>query len=317
MVLDYIIIGAGLSGLTAAKKINELKLGSVVILEKSRGVGGRMATRRTLGTRFDHGAQFYRLKKDIENLHEKWLLENVNSFWFDSIDGNHWCAKTGMTALAKSMTRNLEINLEKLITNIIYENGVWRVRSDKDEEWSARHLILSSPLPQSVKLLDGVVSQSSFKTKKYEEIKKIEYTKALIALVSFEEDIFINDSGYAEYKSGDFFSLADQKRKGISEIPALTITMSPQFSEEYFEHNDEVIIEEIIKRFSNQYPQLKILASELKKWRYCRPTSQYENLHCEIADNLYLIGDAFGGSSLLGAVRSAESLCQLLGERTS
>ncbi|MEY4615275.1 MAG: hypothetical protein RJB66_235 [Pseudomonadota bacterium] len=274
-----------------------------------------MATRRTLDTRFDHGAQFYRLKEDIISLHKLWCDQAVTQSWFESDEGNHWCAKLGMTTLAKTLASNLEIGLEKQISTITFENGLWKIASDKNEEWICRNLILTSPMPQSVKLLEGAINQMSFKKDKFLELKKIEYTKALIALVTLEEEIFIHESGYLEFSSGDFFSIADQKRKAVSETPALSITMSPQFSEEFFEEKDDVILAAILKKFSSQYPEMKIKAAELKKWRYCRPTSQDKNLFCEIANNLFLIGDVFGGSSLLGAVRSAESLCQHLQSR--
>lgn len=53
------IIGAGLSGLACAQALRMAGV-SVVVLEKSRGVGGRLATRRTQdGLTFDHGAQYF------------------------------------------------------------------------------------------------------------------------------------------------------------------------------------------------------------------------------------------------------------------
>lgn len=51
------IIGAGLSGLTLARHL--APLAAVRVFEKSRGLGGRMATRRVGEFRFDHGAQFF------------------------------------------------------------------------------------------------------------------------------------------------------------------------------------------------------------------------------------------------------------------
>ena len=45
------VIGAGLSGLVFARTLNADT--KVVIFEKSRGFGGRMATRRTLFRSFD------------------------------------------------------------------------------------------------------------------------------------------------------------------------------------------------------------------------------------------------------------------------
>ena len=53
------IIGAGISGLSAARTLQDHGL-TVTVFDKSRGVGGRMSTRRTdQGTTFDHGAQYF------------------------------------------------------------------------------------------------------------------------------------------------------------------------------------------------------------------------------------------------------------------
>lgn len=307
MIKNFIVIGAGLSGLNIARKIKNLNLGSVLVVEKSRGVGGRMATRRTLDCRFDHGAQFYRLKADIKDLHQDWQQNGISHEWFVSSKGDHWCSKSGMTAFAKSMAEGLEISLEKEIQKIHYENNLWKLTSNKNEVWICQNLIISSPTPQTVKLLTSVANGPSLA-----EIKKINYTKALIALVTLEEDLMINASGYVEFDSSHYFSISDQRKKGVSDIPALTITMSADFSEQEFELADELILEKILKLFIADFPNAKIKGKELKKWRYCQPQTQFKNLFLEIAPRLYLIGDAFGGSSLLGAVRSSEALSNFL-----
>ena len=57
--LTCAIVGAGLSGVTCAASLHEQGI-SVRVFEKSRGIGGRMATRRTpAGLHFDHGAQYF------------------------------------------------------------------------------------------------------------------------------------------------------------------------------------------------------------------------------------------------------------------
>ncbi|MBC7714584.1 MAG: NAD(P)-binding protein [Rhizobacter sp.] len=311
----FIVIGAGLSGLNIARKINDLKLGSVEVLEKSRGVGGRMATRRTLDTKFDHGAQFYRLKEDITKLHQSWKQNGISHQWFVSNLGDHWCASSGMTSLAKSLAENLQINLLKEIRTIRYENKMWKIISRDNEEWLCNNLIISSPTPQTVNLLNELSTESVIDSNLFSELKKISYTKALIALITLEEDFILNDSGYCEFEAGQFFSISDQKRKGVSNIPAFTVTMSAEFSESEFENSEELILHKILEIFKSDYPKAKIKNAELKKWRYCRPQTQINKLFLEIAPGLFLIGDAFGGSSLLGAVRSSEALGNYLTER--
>ncbi|TSE25097.1 Renalase [Tepidimonas sediminis] len=55
------VIGAGMAGLTAARTLAQAGL-EVTLLDKSRGPGGRMATRRTEAGSFDHGAQFFTVR---------------------------------------------------------------------------------------------------------------------------------------------------------------------------------------------------------------------------------------------------------------
>ncbi|MBY0414466.1 MAG: NAD(P)-binding protein, partial [Bdellovibrionales bacterium] len=231
MIKKVIIIGAGLSGLNIAHKLKNLNYGSLLLLDKARGVGGRMATRRTLGTKFDHGAQFYRLKNDISKLHYDWKNRGVVQQWFVSVKGDHWCSSNGMTAIAKLMAQDLDIFLEKEIRTIQYENNVWKLISTKDEEWLCSNLIITSPLPQTIKLTEACANEKIVDLSILAEIKKITYTKALIGLVTLEESISIGTDGYLEFQEGHFFSISDQNKKGVSDVPALTITMSPMFSE--------------------------------------------------------------------------------------
>ena len=60
MTQNIAIVGAGISGLTAARKLIERH--NVIIFDKSRGVGGRMSTRYSEAYEFDHGAQYFTAK---------------------------------------------------------------------------------------------------------------------------------------------------------------------------------------------------------------------------------------------------------------
>ena len=51
-----VVVGAGAAGLSAARQLGDRY--EVVVFDKARGVGGRMATRRLGDATFDHGAQF-------------------------------------------------------------------------------------------------------------------------------------------------------------------------------------------------------------------------------------------------------------------
>lgn len=50
-----VVVGAGIAGLMCARELAATGV-DVVVVDKGRGVGGRMATRRFGGAVFDHGA---------------------------------------------------------------------------------------------------------------------------------------------------------------------------------------------------------------------------------------------------------------------
>ena len=98
---SVIIVGAGMAGLSAALRLKELGIHSLVI-EKSRGVGGRLATRRMkVGEKtayLDHGAQFFTVRSSefgawLKPLQETHSVQN----WFAAQKDSHprWCGDPG------------------------------------------------------------------------------------------------------------------------------------------------------------------------------------------------------------------------------
>ena len=58
---ETIVVGAGIAGLCAARELVAAGR-SVLVLDKRRGLGGRMATRRLGSAVCDHGAQFFTVR---------------------------------------------------------------------------------------------------------------------------------------------------------------------------------------------------------------------------------------------------------------
>ena len=70
--LDVLIVGAGLAGLCAARELQRAGR-SICVLDKARGVGGRLASRRMGDAVLDHGAQYFTVRSElVRNL--LWLV---------------------------------------------------------------------------------------------------------------------------------------------------------------------------------------------------------------------------------------------------
>lgn len=76
---DIVVIGAGMAGLVCAQQLSQAGY-SVLVLDKSRGLGGRLATRRLHGTWADRGACYLKPKGElfrhfVEILRSRHILE--------------------------------------------------------------------------------------------------------------------------------------------------------------------------------------------------------------------------------------------------
>jgi renalase len=125
------IIGAGVAGLAAGGDLQAAGW-QVTLYEKSRGVGGRLATRREGQSRFDHGAQYVkapagRLRELVEACRDEqgapgydiglpvWTFDAAGQISTGDPAQNadpKWCWPGGVNALAKHMAQGLTIQRE-------------------------------------------------------------------------------------------------------------------------------------------------------------------------------------------------------------
>lgn len=170
------IVGAGIAGLICARQLAAAGYG-VVVLEKSRGVGGRVATRRLHDTCADHGACYLSPHPDRFG---QWLAilsaEGLIQVWTDAVPqidasgklqmpASHdraprYAAPTGMTAIAKFLAQGLDIRLNQRVQSItLLPDSRWQLRTAAADaevgaiELTADAVILAIPAPQAVTLL--------------------------------------------------------------------------------------------------------------------------------------------------------------------
>lgn len=309
---SMIVIGAGICGLTIARNHPHL---SSLILEKSRGLGGRIATRRATPIEdelvFDHGAQFFKhSSKEPFYWHSFLEEEAVLHDWFSAGGIQYYCAHPGMTQIAKSLAKGLNLSLNEKVVAIQDEGNQLRVKTETGKSFGCQQLVVTSPLPQALELLScsGIPYPG--------ELTQVQYAKALIGLFQIARPLNIK---FQEINQFGIYSLSGQASKGLCSKEALVVCMDSDFSASNFDLSDEQIlalIERSLFEIKDQIEDFQlgpkdILFSSLKKWKYSHPKTMVpsKSLNQTLLDGrVILAGDAFGGGSVHGAVRSALSV---------
>lgn len=161
---DVIVIGAGMAGLSAAQKLHAAGQ-RVLVLEKSRGIGGRMATRRDELGQWDHGAQYFTARSaPFRRQVAIWLRANLISRWHAPVyvlDGKHLQASTPqqrfvgtpkMNAPLRAIAASLEIKYSTEVTAIKATAQGWEVCAGQ-QVWQMRQLVMAIPAPQAAMLI--------------------------------------------------------------------------------------------------------------------------------------------------------------------
>jgi len=109
-----VIIGAGISGLAAAKKLKE-KGFNIIVLEAQDKVGGRLRTNRTLGVAFDEGASWIHGTNGnpITNLAQQ---AGMNTAFTD--DESLVCYDIGGVLRSDTVFNNAEAELETILSTL-------------------------------------------------------------------------------------------------------------------------------------------------------------------------------------------------------
>jgi renalase len=171
MVWDVVVIGAGMAGLACARQLQPQY--RVLVLDKGRGVGGRVATRRIGTTRVDHGCRYLQATSPfLQELIETLQRQQELCPWQPQVGqltaaGNltpapaaaYWVAPAGMTAVAKWLARDLEVRQRSLVEALIpTPDRHWRIQIAATPEQPttavvAKALVVAIPAPQAANLV--------------------------------------------------------------------------------------------------------------------------------------------------------------------
>ncbi len=125
------IIGTGMAGAAAARLLGDAGV-NVSLFDKSRGLGGRMATRRLDGGAFDHGAQFFRAKGErFAAALQGWQEAGSVALWDGLHEGDdtrdRYVGAPTMNAPVKALIDDLPVHAGNPVTGLQADGSGWRI----------------------------------------------------------------------------------------------------------------------------------------------------------------------------------------------
>jgi renalase len=308
-----LIIGGGISGLIAAMVLQRNGI-SVTILDKGRGIGGRLATRCINhpfygeGT-FDYGAQFFTVSNPIfQSLVDEWIQNGIVKEWSRQLSGGNKPCYQGIESnrsIAQHLARGLDIHTQTRVIKITWESCHWLAQTENGTCFQGDVLIVTSPIPQSLELFDcsKIIPPSKLKHR----LEKVIYQRCIAVLALLEKPSMIPEPGGLWLNDSNLAWIACNQKKGISlQGNAVTLHATPEFSQTYWEADNSITAE---KLFDIASPWLgsTVVDYQVHRWRYSQPKVFFEESYLALHKPglLVMSGDAFS------ATRSEESSLNL------
>jgi renalase len=322
------IIGAGIAGLIAAFSLNDRGIKNIVF-EKSRGVCGRMATRRyemTGGTAYvDHGAHHFRSESSIINMfvfgrlnraeitkieRPIWAFDGQNNIGVgDQTSNSHvrWGYQTGLNTLGRHLVEagKIEVRREVRVKRIVAEGELRFTLYDESGAnlGTYERLIIAIPSIQAADLLANSTIPDDAKSFLSDALRTATYHQCLSVVLGY--DRVLQHRPYSALinadRQNDIGWLSFEHEKP-NQIPAgnslLVVQMGPEYSAAHYDEDKETIINAV------QAKTQTLLAADLgmpsvrdlQKWRFALPnkTVDAKPLY-NVVPGIYFAGDYLRG----------------------
>ncbi|MEG4270973.1 MULTISPECIES: FAD-dependent oxidoreductase [unclassified Microcoleus] len=332
-MFDVAVIGAGMAGISCAQRLRQAGY-SVAVVEKSRGAGGRVATRRVQGTRADHGARYLEPQADaVQGLIEVLVDRHILKLWTDrvwefrqgelsAVPSSCYVAPAGMNAIGKYLAEGVEIWFGRRVQAIsTTDNQMWNLSLEvtddnlqTPQELIAKAVVVAIPAPQALMFLN---SEIGFKSDFLDKLRSVEYDPCIAVMAGYpgakQQDLSNLNPQWQSVSFPDNSDLAwvgwDSSKRLDPQQPVFVVHSSANFADRHLEAVDlETVGQELLDRTSEYLiPWLKEPEwLQVHRWRYafCRNPLPVSCLPAGVNLPLVCAGDLCGEGQIEGALRS-------------
>lgn len=310
IINQVIVIGGGLSGLTAARQLQDQGI-DVTVLDKGYGIGGRLASRalkseeKNLGF-FDYGMQYFQAQDETFQVWINELLEkDVIAIWqgnsqasierssvkdvplYRGIESNR--------AIAQHLAKKLKVINQTRVETLHWQNSEWNIKATNGECFQADAVVMTPPVPQALDILTAsdLVLESDMRSR----LEQVTYDPCLSLMLVCDRPSRIPFPGGIHIKESLLDWIASNHIKGISpEGYAITLLAGTEFSDEHWASDAEWIIAAMLEAAQPWLAEgTQAIATRLHRWKYRHPKTVFGQraLTIEWPGPLVLAGDAF------------------------
>lgn len=337
------VVGAGIAGLAAARTLADHGV-DVCVFEKSRGLGGRMATRRHEDVpTWDHGAQHFTARnRDFKRHVESWLQQGIVAQWPslqqtiavfengkrqpDADTGERFVGTPSQKSVCRHLAKGLKIDLGIRVENIerAEEEG-WQLRdAQKSDRGTFSHVILAVPADQATVLLS---TSRAVASSMINSIAGMKMQPCWAVMASFEQPLTDQWVGaFINHSPVSWVARNNTKPGRRDNEEYVVIHASPKWTNEHLEDTADSVAHELVDamfsatRLAGQTPSF----TTAHRWRYSagRPEDSAPVERCFANEDSSVIacGDWSAGNRVeggwLGGVAAAGRVLSAL-KRTS
>lgn len=324
-----VVIGAGIAGLVCATVLAE-RGEPVVVVDKGRGVGGRMASRRIGDAVADHGAQYFTARSAaFSALVGQWAAAGVVEPWFTHGDDEALRGAPAMTAPAKHLADGLDVRVGWAVTSVAAAGRRhWQVAAATPGGpvvLDASAVVVTAPVPQARALLDagGVVPAAGAAAR----LGAVAYDPCVAVLVvpppgdAGRWDAAVPGPGWVRPAGGTVAWVADNRAKGVSAVPAFTVHLGTDASAALLDAGDDEVVAATVAdpAAAGLGADAPGAVVQVVRWRYARVSVADPGgpvVAATVASGpLVVAGDGFAGPRVEAAALSGLAAADLVAQR--
>lgn len=282
---EVAVVGAGVSGLIAARILAEHGY-PVTVFDKGRKYpGGRASTRYDESFSFDHGCQYFTARDPRFQLYiEAWTELGIISPWtarrasvrygvISPVEDDviRYVGVPGMNAIARHLAKEQDVRQRVIVEGMEREGSTWRILANEPVTDTFEVVIVSAPPPQTA----GIIGHHSALR---EEIAAVDMQPCWTAMVVFDYDLDLAFDAAHISGSPLIWAANNGTKPGRSGAEGWVLQASPGWSRANEKMPPDEVARVLLHEFFNAIGVAPVNPRYLgsHRWLYASPTQPLE-----------------------------------------